>query len=111
MLFKYGVRICHQLEDAGNALESLGALSPELENKISNLCNAKWPDLETEIAYFEEQIQPDLTKENETYEGLEPIVEWLDMTEDILTSMDRAESYDLFHEAHDCFKVIAKFKI
>lgn len=61
--------------------------------------------METEIAYYEEQIQPSLTVENEIYEGLEAFMEWLETIEDIVTSVERAESCELFDEAYTCLQV------
>ena len=103
--YKISPRICEQLQNSLKILELLLGSVKSYSNVVG-LCNAKWPEIETEIVYFEEQIHPAIMIENETYEGLETVVEWLETVEDIFTSMDRAESCELFKEAHSCFQVI-----
>jgi len=61
--------------------------------------------VETEIAFYQDRIRPALLIENETYEGLETFAEWLETIEDVVISVKRAETVELFDEALVCLQV------
>lgn len=65
--------------------------------------------LENDIMFYDDQIRPSLLVENQIYEDLETLGEWLETTEDVVTSVRRAESCELFEEALVCLQVGISF--
>lgn len=66
---------------------------------------SKWMTLQSEFAGLKDQIEEAMNMENEFYENLEVLVEWLDAFQDIITSLKRSDSSSLFSEARSCFEV------
>ena len=60
--------------------------------------------LENDIMFYDDQIRPSLLVDNQIYEDLETLGEWLETTEDVVTSVRRAESCELFEEAIVCLQ-------
>ena len=58
---------------------------------------------------LEEQIEPELNVQNDYYERLESLSEWIDTVEDLVDSTKNADNYELFKEAEECFQVIFSF--
>ena len=54
---------------------------------------------------FEEQIEPELNVQNDYYERLESLSEWIDTIEELIDSAKNADNYQLFKEAEECFQV------
>lgn len=100
-MFKKLNRKLDELKNLQCLLEFFGKDEDFVGNNIEN----KFEKMESEILYYEEQIQPSLAVENEIYEGLETFIEWLETIEDVVTSVERAESCELFDEAYSCLQV------
>lgn len=62
--------------------------------------------IEEDITFYDGEIRPSLLVEDQIYEGLETLGEWLETTEDVITSVHRAESAELFEEALFCLQVL-----
>lgn len=90
-------------------LDELGHLQRILEyfgdNVESTVMESKYHKLESEIAFYDGEIQASLGVENKIYEGLEAFVEWLETIEGVVISVERAESLELFDEAYTCLVV------
>ena len=92
------------LQSLSKTLTSLKYPGGNFEDKFAQLA-ATWKAREIEYSELEEQIEPALNIQNDYYEGLESLVEWLDTMEDLLESLKKSDNYDLFKEALDCFEV------
>ena len=65
-----------------------------------------WSSRQSEFMELEEQIEPELNVQNDYYERLESLSEWIDTVEDLVDSTKNADNYELFKEAEECFQVI-----
>ena len=92
------------LESLSNTLESLKYPDGSFKEKLEQL-KALWLSRQSEFTELEEQIEPELNIQNDYYEGLESLAEWIDTMEDLIESAKNADSYELFKEAEECFQV------
>ena len=76
----------------------------QFEDNLKHISDS-FQNLENDIMFYDDQIRPSLVVENQIYEDLEILGEWLETTEDVVTSVQRAESCELFEEALICLQV------
>jgi len=102
-----------QYNHCSEDLESLQSLSETLEalkypdgsfkDKLEQF-QTIWTSKQNEFMELEEQIEPELNIQNDYYEGLESLSEWMDTVEDLIESAKNADNYELFKEAEECFQ-------
>lgn len=85
-------------------MESLKYPDGSFKEKLEQL-KTLWLSRQSEFTELEEQIEPELNIQNDYYEGLESLAEWIDTMEDLIESAKNADSYELFKEAEECFQV------
>ena len=93
------------LRNLSQALESFKYPDGSFQDKLEQL-QAMWSSRQSEFKELEEQIEPELNVQNDYYEGLESLSEWIDTVEELVESTKNADNYELFKEAEECFQVI-----
>ena len=92
------------LKNLSQALESLKYPDGSFQDKLEQL-QAMWSSRQSEFMELEEQIEPELNVQNDYYEGLESLSEWIDTVDELVESTKNADNYELFKEAEECFQV------
>lgn len=92
------------LKSLSDTLESLKYPDGSFQDKLEQL-KSIWAFRQSEFLELEEQIEPELNIQNDYYERLESLSEWIDTMEDLIDSAKNADNYELFQEAEGCFQV------
>ena len=96
------------LKSLSDTLESLKYPDGSFQDKLDQQ-RTMWSCRQSEFMELEEQIEPDLNVQNDYYERLESLSEWIDTMDDLIESAKNADNYELFKEAEECFQVILFF--
>ena len=93
------------LKSLSETLEALKYPDGSFNDKLEQF-QTIWTSKQNEFMELEEQIEPELNIQNDYYEGLESLSEWMDTVEDLIESAKNADNYELFKEAEECFQVL-----
>lgn len=98
-MFKNSCLIYEDVENLHSLLESMNENSEDFSDNVTS----KWSTLESEVLYFQEELQSSFVAENELQQQYEVFVEDFRTLEDLLVSVDEGESEECFKT---CFEMI-----
>ena len=81
------------------------SLTDHYLSQSSQIWDLKLVKLESRISQLKVECKPAFETENIICENLEMLVKWIEMAENLLLSVERADSIEMFNDAYLCFSV------
>lgn len=91
-MYKNSCLIYEDVENLHSLLESMNENSEDPSDNVTS----KWSALESEVLYFQEELQSSFMTENELQQQYEVLAEDCRTLEDLLVSIDEGESEECF---------------